>query len=174
MTCSTSTRAATPICCATRASLAQQGASYDAIYCPHNLEHYLHHDAKRVLLGFPHVLQDSGFADIRVPDIGQVMRHCVASDLDLDDVLYTSPAGPIRVRDVFWGLGTMIERSGNDFYAHKTGFTRQSLTRILENAGFDEVFLDVEGDPAFEIRAIAFKRAGANPHKTLLRIPQPV
>ena len=160
--------------CDARELGAQPGASYDAIYCSHNLEHYLHHDAKRVLLGFLHVLKDGGFADIRVPDIGQVMRHCVASDLDLDDVMYTSPAGPIRVRDVFWGLGTMIERSGNDFYAHKTGFTRQSLTRILENAGFAEVFLDAEGEPAFEIRAIAFKRAGSNPHKTLLGIPQPV
>lgn len=156
--------------CDARELATQAAASYDAIYCSHNLEHYLHHDARRVLLGFLHVLKDSGFADIRVPDIGQLMRHCVAGDLDLDDLLYNSPAGPIRVRDVFWGLGTMIERSGNDFFAHKTGFTRQSLTRILEDAGFAEVFLDVEGEPAFEIRAIAFKRAGTNPHKTLLGI----
>lgn len=156
--------------CDARELVTQAAASYDAIYCSHNLEHYLHHDAKRVLLGFLHVLKDSGFADIRVPDIGQLMRHCTENNLDLDDVLYTSPAGPIMVRDVLWGLGTMIVKSGKDFYAHKTGFTRQSLTRILEDAGFAEVFLDEEGAAAFEIRAIAFKHAGDNPHKAALGI----
>lgn len=156
--------------CDARELATQAAAIYDAIYCSHNLEHYLHHDSKRVLLGFLHVLKDSGFADIRVPDIGQLMRHCTAQNMDLDDVLYTSPAGPIMVRDVLWGFGAMIVKSGNDFYAHKTGFTRKSLTRILEDAGFAEVFIDEEGAATFEIRAIAFKHAGANPHKAALGI----
>ncbi len=147
-------------------------AIYEAIYCSHNLEHYLHHQAARVLAGFLHVLTDEGFADIRVPDVGQIMRHCVDNDLDLDDPLYTSPAGPILVRDTLWGYGRQLERSGNDFYAHKTGFTHKSLTRFLADAGFAETFLDQGGDPlSFEIRAIAFKRAGANRFKTLLGIP---
>lgn len=146
------------------------GAQYDAIYCSHNLEHYLHHDARRVLKGFLSILKDDGFADIRVPDIGQVMRHCAANNTDLDDVLYESPAGPIMVRDVLWGWGHKIEISGNDFFAHKTGFTHTSLTRILEDAGFAEVFIDAASEPAFEIRALAFKRGGANPHKAALGI----
>ena len=83
------------------------GAQYDAIYCSHNLEHYLHHDARRVLKGFLSILKEHGFADIRVPDIGQVIRHCAANNTDLDDVLYESPAGPIMVRDVrAWHGGT--------------------------------------------------------------------
>lgn len=156
--------------CDARELATQTAASYDAVYCSHNLEHYLHHDARRVLLGFLHVLKESGFVDIRVPDIGQLIRHCGEKNLDLDDVLYISPAGPIMVRDVLWGLGTMIVKSGNDFFAHKTGFSRQSLTRILEDAGFAEVFLDGEGADPFEIRAIAFKNAGPNPHKAVLGI----
>lgn len=144
---------------------------YDAIYCSHNLEHYLQHDARRVLAGFLSLLRDDGFADIRVPDIGQLMQRCVRDGLDLDDDLYDSPAGPIKVRDVLWGFGEEVESSGNDFYAHKTGFTPTSLTRILEGAGFAEVFLDAEGAPWLEIDAIAFKRAGPNPHKALFGIP---
>ena len=145
-------------------------ATYDAIYCSHNLEHYLHHDARRVLTGFLHVLKDDGFADIRVPDVALVMRHCVELDLDLDDTLFDSPAGPIMVRDVLWGFGRQMERSGTDYYAHKTGFSRVSLTRFLEAAGFTEVFLDAGGAETFEVRAIAFKRGGANPHKAMLGI----
>ena len=51
---------------------------YDAIYCSHNLEHYYLHDALQVLSGFIHVLKPNGFAHIRVPDIGQLMKTVVA------------------------------------------------------------------------------------------------
>lgn len=146
------------------------GAQYDAVYCSHNLEHYLHHQVRRVLKGFLHILKDDGFADIRVPDIAQVMRHCVSTNADLDDVLYAPPDGPVLVRDMFWGWGMQIESSGNDFFAHKTGFTPKSLTRCLEDAGFAEVFIDTGGSPPFEIRALTFKRVGPNPHKAALGI----
>ncbi len=43
--------------------------------------------------------------------------------MDLDDILYSSAAGPITVRDVVYGWGKQIEDSGVDFYAHKTGFS---------------------------------------------------
>ena len=148
-----------------RELLKQPAATYDAIYCAHNLEHYLHHDARKVLNGFLHVLKDDGFAEIKVPDILAVMKKAVAEGLDLDDQLYVAPSGPIQVRDVIWGYGTEIESSGNDFYSHKTGFSPKSLTAFLENAGFAEVFLDGAGPERLEVAAIAFKRAGPNPHK---------
>ena len=43
--------------------------------------------------------------------------------------------------------------------------------RFLEDAGFAEVFLDNDPGQSFEIRAIAFKRAGPNPFKAVLGIP---
>ena len=58
----------------------------------------------------------------------------VEKNLDIDDFLYQSPEGPITVRDVIYGYGAEIERSGNDFYAHKTGFTKKSL---LSKTPFD-------------------------------------
>lgn len=126
---------------------------YDSVYCSHNLEHYHHHDAKKVLAGFTHVLKADGFAFIRVPDMGALMRTVVEKNLDIDDVLYQSPAGPIMVRDVIYGYGVEIERSGKDFYAHKTGFTQKSLIALLNACGFPWVYSGVGN---LEVRAVAF------------------
>jgi hypothetical protein len=130
-------------------------AEYDAVYCAHNLEHYYQHEAIVVLRGFVHVLRDEGFAHLRVPDLGELMRIVVQQNLDIDDVLYPSLAGPITVRDVLYGYGPEIERTGNDFYAHKTGFTQKSLTGLLLASGFASVFA---GAGNLEVYAFAFKR----------------
>jgi len=130
-------------------------ASYDSVYCSHNLEHYRRHEVPRVLAGFVHVLRPDGFAMVRVPDVGELMRIVARHDLDVDDVLYESPAGPITVHDVLYGYGAEIEQSGNDWFAHKSGFTTRSLGKALHAAGFEHVFSQA-GNLA--ISAIAFVR----------------
>jgi SAM-dependent methyltransferase len=144
-------------------------ASYDAIYCCHNLEHYFPHEGERVLRGFAHVLKSDGFAEIRVPDVGEVIRTAAQRGLDLDDVLYVSPTGPIRVLDVLYGWQVEIALSGKDFYAHKTGFTANSLRRILLGAGFEVVHF-VRPIAIFELRAFAFKKAPSEAQIRLLQI----
>lgn len=113
---------------------------FDAIYCSHNLEHYYRHDVPRVLAGFMHVLKEGGFAEIIVPDLQQVMKETLERGLDVEDVLYQSAIGPITVLDVLYGYGVEIERSGQDFFAHKTGFTPRSLMAVLQQAGFSRAF----------------------------------
>lgn len=39
-------------------------ATYESVYCSHNLEHYYHHEVHRVLAGFAHVLKQDGFVYI--------------------------------------------------------------------------------------------------------------
>lgn len=131
-----------------------EAGGFDGIYCSHNLEHYYRHDVPRVLSGFLHVLGEGGFAHIRVPDLQELMRISVANGLDVEDVLYQSPAGPINVLDVLYGYGVEIEKSGQDFYAHKTGFTPKSLSRALEAAGFSAVYIRAGN---LEVNALAFK-----------------
>lgn len=143
-------------------------AHYDAVYCSHNLEHYHRHEAPLVLRGFRHVLKPGGFAQIHVPDLGEVMRQCVEKGLDIDDVLYASPAGPITVRDVIYGFGTEIERSGNDFFAHKTGFTLKSLQAMLGRCGFPHVFASTGN---LEIVALAFTEKPGAAARALLGLP---
>ena len=129
-------------------------AQFDAVYCSHNLEHYLAHEVPQVLAGFRHVLKDGGCVDIRVPDIGAVMRTAVQRGLDIDDVLYTAKAGPITVKDVLYGYGAEIESSGQTFFCHKTGFTPKSLVRTLKAAGFERVY---SSSGPWEALALGFK-----------------
>jgi len=82
------------------------------------------------------------------------MRITVEKKLDIDDVLYQSPAGPIMVLDVLYGYGPEIEQSGQDFYAHKTGFTQKSLLAALHKSGFLKTFCARAG---LEVTAVAFK-----------------
>jgi hypothetical protein len=142
------------VLCDARELVRLPAAQYDAVYCSHNLEHYYRHDVAKVLAGFLHVMKDDAFAHIRVPDLGELMQVVAEKKLDIDDVLYTAPAGPITVRDVIYGYGVEIERSGHDYYAHKTGFTRKSLIAVLRKAGFTHVYTGVGN---LEIAAFAFK-----------------
>ncbi len=145
-------------------------AVYDAIYCSHNLEHYFRHDLPRVLAGFLHILKPGGFADIRVPDMKSVFFNMLKRGLDIDDALYETPAGPVTVNDVIYGLGRQIAQSGQDFYAHKNGFTDRSLASALRSAGFASVFM---GSRPYEITAIAFKSAPTPEQRLMLGLPAP-
>ena len=146
---------------------------FDAVYCSHNLEHYYAHDVPSVLAGFAHVLKRDGFAEIRVPDVAAVARAMVEHGRDMEDVLYTSPAGPITVRDVLYGLARAIQKTGVDFYAHRTGFTRRALGDALRRAGFVTVYR-LEPLAAFEVRAIALRAAPGDGLARLLGLAGPL
>jgi SAM-dependent methyltransferase len=144
------------------------GGEFDAVYCSHNLEHYHRHDVPKVLAGFRHVLKPQGFAHIRVPDMAEVMRQVVQKGLDIDDLLYQSAAGPITVRDVIYGYGVEIERSGNDFFAHKTGFTHKSLDAMLRSCGFAFVYI---GTGNLEVMALGFRERPDEETRKRLNLP---
>jgi Methyltransferase domain len=156
------------VVCDARELSSLPASTYDSVYCSHNLEHYFRHDAVKVLAGFVHVLKIDGFALIRVPDLAELMRTVVERNLDIDDFLYQSPAGPITVGDVIYGYGVEIERSGNDFYAHKTGFTQKSLMSILRAAGFPWVFV---GSGKLEVTAVAFLNKPNEYSEKLFKLP---
>jgi SAM-dependent methyltransferase len=131
-------------------------STFDVIYCSHNLEHYHPHEIPRVLQGFQHLIKEKGAIDIHVPDIGEVMKLTVSQNLDMDSTLYTSNAGPISVHDILFGYHAEIEKSGNDFFAHKSGFTASYLEKVLRVNGFNFVYL---GTGNLEIRAVAFTQS---------------
>jgi hypothetical protein len=141
-------------------------ATFDAVYCSHNLEHYYTHEVPVVLAGFAHVLNEDGFIELRVPDLAAVMAQAVRRGLDIEDALYKSPAGPISVRDVLYGLGSEIAR-GNAYYAHKTGFTEPSLRRLLAAAGFDHVHM-LASIGVLEVHVAAFRGPPSDEARSLL------
>jgi len=141
---------------------------FDAVYCSHNLEHFHRHEVPRVLQGFVHVLRPDGFVHLRVPDLGAVMREVQSRGLDLEDVLYTSDAGPITVLDVLYGYGPEIERSGQPYFAHKTGFTARSLARVVKQAGLRHLFV---ATASFEVMCLAFLKEPDPPTRQAFGLP---
>ncbi|MCC6923153.1 MAG: hypothetical protein IT525_08815 [Nitrosomonas sp.] len=154
--------------CDARKLATLDAGQFDAIYCSHNLEHYYRHDVRKVLSGFLHVLNETGFAHIRVPDIQEVMRITMERNLDIDDFLYQSSAGPIMVSDVLYGYSVEIERSGQDFFSHKTGFTQKSLEKALQNAGFHKIYTTTRN---LEVVALAFKDVPDSHTRSLFELP---
>lgn len=103
------------------------------------------------------MLKPAGFAEIRVPDIGGLIKHMVAQNIEINQILYDSPAGPISAHDVFYGFGAQIRASGKDYYAHKTGFTSDSLSAALFAGGFPVLcFAPPLSD--WELHVFAFKQ----------------
>jgi hypothetical protein len=137
---------------------------FDAVYCSHNLERVRQHEVPVVLAGFRHVLKPGGLAHIIVPDLQELMLACVQQGIDLDGLLYESPMGPITPLDVLYGHSGMIQQSGQDFYTHRTGFSRSTLANVVEVSGFGPMFcqqgnlelnlITFNGDPDPELAAL--------------------
>lgn len=121
------------VCCDALQMNKLKAATYDAVYCSHTIEHFYRHDVNRLLRGFVHVLKPTGFADVAVPNLKNLVES--VNGHDLDDIWYESPSGPISFHDVLYGHGRYMA-SGNLYYAHKCGFTKASLTKELFGAGF--------------------------------------
>jgi hypothetical protein len=139
--------------------------SYDAVYCAHMLEHFFYHEILQVLGGMNYILKDDGFLMLRVPDIAWVLKTMFEKGLDLTDELYVSQVGPILVSDVLWGFHKEIMHSGNDYFAHKYGFTPKSLKKFVSTAGFKIVIDAVP--PEYEIVIVAFKEHPTPFHEAL-------
>ena len=87
-----------------------------------------------------------------------VIEAVTQRGLALDGVLYQAPVGPIRVCDVLWGYQKEIRESGQPYYAHLWGFSRDMLGRALKVAGFEYILI---GGGHYELRALAHKRRPA-------------
>jgi SAM-dependent methyltransferase len=111
-------------------------ATFDAIWCSHNLEHLHTHEVGKALAEFRRVLKPDGFALIATPDLEAIAELVVNGRVE--DVAYQSQAGPITALDMLYGLSVSIAR-GNSFMSHRTGFTADRLGRLLVDSGFSEV-----------------------------------
>jgi len=131
--------------------------SMDAVWSSHNLEHLFAHEVTIALAEFHRVLLPGGFVLITLPDIQAVAR--VIAEGNMDDALFESPAGPISPIDVIWGLRSAIA-NGNEYMAHKTGFTSASLKRQLMEASFIDPLMEHKG---YNLWAVANKAANQAP-----------
>lgn len=126
--------------------------SFDAIYSSHNLEHLEGFAVPGALKEMHRVLKRGGFVIITLPNLERIAQLILENKMT--QTLYTSPAGPINTLDMLFGHQKAIEK-GNEFMAHRTGFTSAHLQDLLHQAGFSEIRIR-KGD-SFDLWAIASK-----------------
>lgn len=139
------------------ASVLEMGniGQFDAIYSSHNIEHVYSHQVPILLSEFFRVLKPGGKAVITCPDLKAVAAHIGSSGLEV--ALYESPAGPITALDILYGHRGMVA-TGNEFYAHKTGFTAYTLGEKLKAAEFVNIEItSCLGDLALWAKALKQK-----------------
>lgn len=125
--------------------------SCDAIWGSHIIEHLARHEVSLALSEFVRVLKPSGFALIRTPDIEVVAEFIL--DGRINDIIYTSPAGPITPLDMIYGHGASIAQQRSAM-RHGTAFTSELLGNDLLAAGFGEV--RTTRTKTYEVWAVAF------------------
>jgi SAM-dependent methyltransferase len=113
-----------------------ESMSVDGVWSSHNLEHVFGYQVALTLGEFYRVLRPGGVAHVQVPDV-LVPARAVARG-NLETVLNTSSAGPVTALDMLFGYGPAIA-SGEHFMAHRTAFTKQTLTRKFIHARFADV-----------------------------------
>lgn len=129
-----------------------EDASFDAVYSSHNIEHVWAFEVPVVLGEFKRVIADTGFALILCPDMLSV-ANAVSQGM-LESPLYESPAGPIAAMDIIYGHQRAIQQ-GNEFMAHRTAFTAQTMARHMLSAGF--VAADIARDRNYGLHAVGYK-----------------
>ena len=134
-------------------SLVKTG-SVDAIYSSHNIEHIYPHEVPIALKEFYRVLKDDGIVVISCPDL-QSVCEAVVNDRLLEP-LYESSAGPISPIDILYGHRQFIAR-GNEYMAHKGGFTYSVLNDAFIEAGFKMNYGGRNPD-RWELFIISFKQ----------------
>ena len=133
---------------------AVETGSVDAIYSAHNIEHVFPHEVPIVLREFHRVLKDDGMVVLVCPDLQSVCQAIV--DDKLLQPLYESPAGPISPIDILYGHRPAIAR-GNEYMAHKGGFTYSVLNDAFIEAGFKMNYGGRNPD-LWELFIISFKQ----------------
>jgi ubiquinone/menaquinone biosynthesis C-methylase UbiE len=130
-----------------------ESGSFDAIFSSHNIEHVFGYQVPKMLSEFLRVLNANGFFVVTCPNLIPVARLIVNDKLT--DPAYVSPIGPITPQDILYGHSASLKQ-GNEYMAHKTGFTPKSLRALLFEAGFQNVSV-LSRESKLDIWALATK-----------------
>ena len=128
--------------------------SVDAVYSKHNIEHIFPHEVPIALREFYRVLKEDGMVVITCPDLQSVCEAVVQDGLL--EPLYDSPSGPISPIDTLYGHRRFIAE-GNEYMAHKGGFTYSVLDGAFYEAGF-KVRVGGRRPADYELWLVAFKQ----------------
>lgn len=119
------------------ASITDMGdiGKFEMVYCSHSIEHLYPHDAVKALAEFKRVLIKNGALILIVPNLENIKPD--------DTVVYVSDAGPITGHDMYYGKKDLIEK--NPYMSHKAGYVPSTLSKLLEENGFDVKVCEDDG-----------------------------
>jgi len=126
--------------------------SVDAVYSSHNIEHLFPHEVPIALREFYRVLKEDGMVSISCPDL-QSLGEAIAQDRLLE-TLYEAPIGPVTAFDILYGH-RKATLEGNEYMAHKGGFTYSTLYKSFKEVGFQAM---AGGRKGYNIYLVAFKQ----------------
>ena len=130
-----------------------QNNYYDSVFSSHSIEHVYAHEVDGVLKEFHRVLNMNGLLVITCPELKSICKLVLEDKLL--DIAYESAAGPISPIDMIWGHRVPIKK-GNEFMAHKCGFTLKTLMNACTNANFKSV-AGIERPKLFDLWVVAQK-----------------
>jgi SAM-dependent methyltransferase len=128
--------------------------SVDAVFSAHNIEHIYPHEVPIALKEFHRVLKEDGMVVLTCPDLESVCEAILQDGLLKP--LYVSPSGPIYPIDTLYGHREQIAQ-GNEYMAHKGGFTYPVLNGAFHDAGF-KVRIGGRRPTDYELWLVAFKQ----------------
>ena len=143
--------------------------SVDALYSAHNIEHIYPHQVPIALREFYRVLKEDGMVVITCPDLQSVCEAVVQDKLL--EPLYESDIGPISPIDILYGHRGFIAQ-GNEYMAHKGGFTYSALNSSFFEAGFKARYGGrVQEGGEYNLFLVAFKQK--EPEEEIKKIANP-
>ena len=128
-------------------------SSVDAVWSSHNIEHLWAHEVPLAFREFFRVLKADGFVYVATPNLQAVAKH--VAEGNLEEPLYVSPSGPVCAIDILYGFRPSLSQ-GHHYMAHKTGFTAQTLGRRMQEVGFQDVKVQIDG---LNLWGLGYKRS---------------
>ena len=126
--------------------------SVDAVYSSQSIEHIYPYQVPIVLREFHRVLKEDGIVVITCPDL-QSVGEAIAQDRLLE-TLYEAPIGPVTAFDILYGH-RKATLEGNEYMAHKGGFTYSTLYKAFKEVGFQAM---AGGRKGYNLYLVAFKQ----------------
>lgn len=113
-----------------------KNGAVDALFSSHNLEHVYPHEVPKALHEFKRVINEDGFMVVGCPDLEAVCSEIMAGKLM--EPIFDTPSGLIAPIDILYGWRQAVA-NGQQYMAHKCGFTMKSLISQAKSAGFGSV-----------------------------------
>lgn len=122
--------------------------SLDGIFARHVLEHFSIHEIDSVLTEWARVIKSGGFIEIHCPDMEKIFKNYLNRSIDY----YTGRTFDAQLLSYYLYGG-----QEHEFNYHKSGFTYESICKLLADKGFVE-FRHMPGEDHLEFRVKAWKK----------------